>query len=79
MKVKVCGVKSIYIKGDFIKLDALLKYSSLVSSGGEAKVLIQNGEVFVGKEICTMRGKKIKPGNLVRLGNNVLLIKQAEI
>jgi len=77
MKVKVSGVKSIQISGDYIKLDSLLKFASLASTGGEAKYLIQNGEVFVGKEVCTMRGKKIKPGELIRCGDNVILVKQS--
>jgi ribosome-associated protein len=79
MKVKVRGVRSIYIKGEFIKLDSLLKYASIASSGGEAKILIQNGDVFVNKEVCTSRGKKITPGSVVRFDEDVLLVKQAEV
>ena len=78
MKLKISGVKSVYISGEFIKLDSLLKYASLVSSGGEAKVLIKSGDVYVNKEVCTLRGKKIKPGTVVRCGDNVLLIKQGK-
>ncbi|MDE5854398.1 MAG: RNA-binding S4 domain-containing protein, partial [Ruminococcus sp.] len=44
----------IKINTEFIKLDALLKFASLVGSGGEAKMLIQNGQVLVNGEICTM-------------------------
>lgn len=58
---------SIKITTEFIKLDALLKFASLVGSGGEAKMLIQNGEVLVNGEICTMRGKKIRPGDVISL------------
>ena len=76
MKVKLHGVRSIYITGEFIKLDALLKFASIVSTGGEAKYLIQSGEVFVGKDICTSRGKKIRPGEVVRTGGEVLLVRQ---
>jgi len=75
MKVKVHGVRSIRISGEFIKLDALLKYASIVSTGGEAKIRIQNGEVCVNGEVCTLRGKKIKPGNVVRCGKDVVLVK----
>jgi len=77
MKVKIDGVRSIYITGEHIKLDALLKFASLVSSGGEAKYLIKNGEVFVNKEACTARGRKIKPGNIVRTGEDLVLVKQS--
>lgn len=51
-------MKKIRINTDFIKLDALLKYSGMVLTGGEAKLLIQDGEVCVNGEVCTMRGKK---------------------
>ena len=76
-KVKVRGVRGIRIIGEYIKLDALLKYASIASTGGEAKHRIQNGEVFVRKEICTARGKKIRPGDVVRCGDSVILVKQA--
>jgi len=76
MKVKLNGVKSIKIKGDYIKLDSLLKYASIVSTGGEAKYRIQSDEVYVGKEVCRARGKKIRPGDIVRCGEHVLLVKR---
>jgi len=76
MRIKVEGVRCIYIKGEYIKLDALLKYSALVSTGGEAKTRITGGEVFVGKEINKARGKKIRPGDVVRFGEAVLLVKK---
>ena len=55
----------IKIETEFIKLDALLKFANLVSSGGEAKIRIAEGEVLVNGEICTMRGKKLRPGDIV--------------
>lgn len=55
----------IKINTEFIKLDALLKFASLVSSGGEAKAIIQDGQVLVNGEVCTMRGKKIREGDKV--------------
>ncbi len=58
----------IEITTEFIKLDAFLKFASAVSSGGEAKVLITQGDVLVNGEVCTMRGKKIRPGDTVSLG-----------
>jgi len=77
MKVKLRDVRRVQIAGEYIRLDALLKYASLASTGGEAKILIQNGEVFVGGEECTQRGKKIRPGDVVRCGGNTLLVWQA--
>ena len=65
----------INITTEFIKLDALLKYASLVSSGGEAKALIQDGQVLVNGEVCTMRGKKIRPGDGIEyLGKKVSVV-----
>lgn len=66
---------SIKITMEFIKLDALLKFASMVGSGGEAKNLIQNGEVLVNGEVCTMRGKKIRPGDTVTLGDNEVTVE----
>jgi ribosome-associated protein len=56
---------TIPITTEFIKLQDLLKFANLVSSGGEAKQRIAAGEVQVGGEICTQRGKKIRPGDAV--------------
>jgi len=75
MKVKVGGARSVFITGEYIKLDSLLKFASIASTGGEAKYMIQNGDVFVDKEVCTARGKKIKPGSVVRIGNDIILVK----
>ena len=75
-KVKLPGVKRISIKGDYIKLDALLKFASVVATGGEAKMLIQNGEVYLEGKPCTIRGKKIKPGDIVHLGSDVLIVRR---
>lgn len=57
----------IKIDTEFIKLDALLKFANLVSSGGEAKIRIAEGEVQVNGAPCLMRGKKLRPGDTVTL------------
>lgn len=69
-------MKEIKITTEFIKLDALLKFASLVGSGGEAKMLIQDGQVLVNGEVCTMRGKKIRSGDKVSVegGEEVTVI-----
>lgn len=64
----------ISINTEFIKLDALLKFAGLADTGGEAKILIQNGEVSVNGEICTMRGKKIRSGDTVSVGGNEVTV-----
>ena len=51
------------ITTEFIKLQDAMKFANLVYSGGEAKVLIQEGQVQVNGEVCTMRGKKLYPGD----------------
>ena len=61
----------IKIETEFIKLDALLKFANLVSSGGEAKIRIAEGEVLV----CTMRGKKLRSGDTVELDGEQVCIK----
>ena len=53
------------IRTPFIKLEQLLKLAGLTDTGGFAKSLIQGGEVKVNGEVCTMRGKKIRNGDVV--------------
>ena len=65
--------ENIQITTEFIKLDSLLKFANVVMTGGEAKMIIQEGEVSVNGEICTMRGKKIRPGDMVELGGEIRL------
>ena len=55
----------IQITTEFIKLDSLLKFAGVVGTGGEAKDAVQSGDVTVNGEVCTMRGKKIYPGDKV--------------
>lgn len=53
------------ITTEFIKLQDLMKLANLVGSGGEAKLLISDGQVSVNGEICLQRGRKIRPGDTV--------------
>lgn len=66
--------KEIPIKSDHIKLDSLLKYAGLCITGGEAKSLIEEGFVFYNGESCTMRGRKVRPGDQVTLNDVTLVI-----
>lgn len=61
--------EQVVISTPFIKLDSFLKFAGLAATGGEAKAMIQEGEVFVDGAACTMRGKKLYPGMVVRVGN----------
>ena len=65
------------ITTEFIKLQDLLKLASLVSTGGEAKLRILEGEVAVNGEVCTQRGKKLRPGDVVTLGDAELTVEYA--
>ena len=57
----------IEINTEFIKLDQLLKFAGLVGNGSDAKMVIQDEMVRVNGEICTMRGKKLRPGDVVEV------------
>lgn len=71
---RVKTMEQIQITGEWIKLDALLKFANLVSSGGEAKIRIANGEVLVNDAVCTMRGKKIRVGDRIQLEEQMIEI-----
>lgn len=65
----------IKINTEFIKLEALLKFAGAVETGGEAKLTIQNGEVKVNGAPCTMRGKKLRPGDRAELNGQMLVVE----
>ena len=71
-------MKTITITTEFIKLQDLLKFANLVETGGEAKERIQGGEVLVNGETCTMRGKKIRPGDVVVFDGQELTVSYAD-
>ena len=66
------------IHTEFIKLQDLLKLAGMVYTGGEAKVLIQEGAVTVNGEVCTQRGKKLRPGDTVDFGGKKLTVQYAD-
>lgn len=55
----------ISINTEFIKLDQLLKFSQIAESGADAKDIVLSEMVEVNGELCTMRGKKIHPGDSI--------------
>ena len=67
---------SVVISTEFIKLQDAMKYANIVYSGGEAKALIQEGEVLVNGEVCTMRGKKLRPGDKYTFAGETYLITE---
>lgn len=83
MKVKVRKIgdkpeQPVFINTEFIRLDALLKFAAITQSGGEAKFFIQEGEVTVNGDVCSQRGKKIRPGDTVGFQKTVLKIFSAD-
>ena len=69
--------ETVKISTEYIKLDQLLKFSGIAENGADAKDMILDGIVDVNKEVCTMRGKKIRPGDevLVNFENEILKIE----
>lgn len=68
-------MKEIFIKEDFIRLDSALKFSGVVGTGGQAKMIIQEGLVLVNGEVCTMRGKKLRKGDKFQFEDNLFIVK----
>ena len=71
-------MKNVTITTEFIKLQDLLKFANLVETGGMAKECVQGGEVTVNGEVCTMRGKKIRPGDVVEFEGETLTVAYAD-
>ena len=60
-------MEPIAITTEIIRLDAFLKLTGMVDTGGQGKILVQEGRVQVNGEVCTLRGKKLVPGDTVSL------------
>lgn len=67
--------EEIKIITEFIRLDAFLKFTASVGTGGEAKLLIQDGEVSVNGEICTQRTHKLYDGDVVEVGGESYIVR----
>ncbi|MBQ8057413.1 MAG: RNA-binding S4 domain-containing protein [Ruminococcus sp.] len=65
----------ININEEFIRLQDLLKFAGVVPTGGQAKYLIQNGEIKVNGEVCTMRGKKMRDGDTAQFEEFIIEVK----
>ena len=65
--------EEIHITTEVIKLQDLLKFAGAVETGGQAKELIQAGMVTVNGEVCTMRGKKLRPGDSAQVEDRLVL------
>ena len=69
-------METITIHTEFIKLQDLLKFACAVETGGDAKLIIQEGRVAVNGEVCTMRGKKLRPGDRAVIDDETELVVQ---
>ena len=69
------GEQRVRIETEFIRLQDLLKFAGVVETGGEAKLLIQEGAVSVNGEVCAMRGKKLRPGDRAGLDGVTLVVE----
>lgn len=69
--------KAVSIETEYIKLDSLLKFAGAVETGGQAKDLIAAGHVSVNGEPCTMRGKKLRPGDTAMLEELLIEVGKA--
>ena len=67
--------EKIRIDSEFIRLQDLLKLSGLCATGGMAKIVIQNGEVTLNGEVCTMRGKKLRSGDRISYDNTTIEVE----
>lgn len=68
-------MKEIFIKEEFIRLDSALKFSGVIGTGGQAKMVIQEGLVLVNGQVCTMRGKKLRNNDTVEFEDYKFVIK----
>lgn len=67
--------ENVKISTEYIKLDQLLKFAGAAAIGSEAKTLIAEGKVKVNGEVCTMRGKKIRSGDVVSLNGKDISVE----
>lgn len=67
--------QTVQITTEYIKLQDLLKFAGVIDTGGMAKEIIQAGEVKVNGETCTMRGKKLRPGDVAELDGVRLVVE----
>lgn len=74
VKVKEKEKKVLEITTEFIRLDSFLKMCDAVQSGGHAKIVIQDGDVKVNGEVCTLRGKKMRKGDSAEFENKIYVV-----
>ena len=70
------SMEPIAIHTEFIKLDSLLEFYGVCETGGDAKLCIADGLVKINGEVCTQRGRKIRPGDVVEFSGETMLVTQ---
>ncbi len=68
--------EKVLIHTEYIKLDSLLKLVGVCDTGGEAKFFIQDENVKVNDEICTMRGKKLRSGDVISIKEKCFVVEE---
>ena len=71
-------VTQVPVHTEYIKLDSFLKLAGACLTGGEAKELVQGGAVKVNGEVCTMRGKKCRAGDVIELDGQSVTVGQGQ-
>ena len=67
-------MRDVQIRGESIRLGQALKFSGLADSGGEARALLEQGAVTVNGEVETRRGRQLRHGDVVALGEEALRV-----
>ncbi len=67
-------MRDLPIRGESIRLGQALKLSGLAESGGEARALVEDGAVTVNAEVETRRGRQLRPGDVVAIGDESLRV-----
>ena len=68
--------QNVAIQTEYIKLDSFLKYAGAAETGGEAKIAVSAGQIKVNGEVCTQRGKKLRPGDRVSFDSREYVVIQ---
>ncbi|MBC7088542.1 MAG: S4 domain-containing protein YaaA [Tissierellales bacterium] len=67
-------MEKVKINTEYIKLEQLLKLASITQTGGEAKIMIQDGLVKVNGEICKQRGKKLRINDKIEVNDKIYVV-----
>jgi S4 domain protein YaaA len=71
-------MEKVFIKTDYITLGQLIKYLSLVGSGGEVKIFLQMNDIYLNGELENRRGRKIYPGDILKIQDTEYIIQSNE-